>query len=92
MSRIGNMTIMLTKDLDGERLRIKSDVDVAKLATVPSDTIVQIIGVCLFGANPIQIDHVIFWWIFWQDTHPFLRVLHLPDPPDTIYHTVMEPE
>jgi hypothetical protein len=67
------------------------DIDVTKIAIVPSNRIHHI--PCLgFWGRPLQIDSVSLARISRENIHSVFGVLHLPNPPDSIYHTMMEVE
>lgn len=70
---------------------IDSDVDIAELPAITANAVIKIPSVCT-ASSPIEVDEVILRWVFGKNVHPVFRVLHLPDPPNTINHAVMEPE
>ena len=67
------------------------DIDVAELPTSPPNAIIQIPRVLSVG-SPVQVNEVILRGSLGQNIHAVLGILHLPNPPDSVDHAMMEPE
>ena len=67
------------------------NIDIAELATIPSNAIIQIPRIHL-TRRPIQVNEVVLGRILRQNVHAVFGILHLPDPPDAVHHAVVEPE
>lgn len=66
-------------------------VDVTKLSTHAADTVQQVPSISPVCC-PIEINIVVFRRRVRKYVHPLFRVLHLPDPPYSVNHAMMEPE